>query len=249
MTSTLSSKVAVVTGGTSGIGLAIARRFAAEGATVFITGRRQEAIDAATAELTGDVTGVRADAADAADLEALYAAVRERAGRIDVLVANAGGGSFAPLGEITEEQYHQTFDTNVKGTLLTVQGALPLLADGASVILMSSTTSALGGGSFSVYAASKAAIRNFARSWAVDLKERGIRVNAIAPGPTLTPGLVGLVPDDQQQGLLETLAADVPLGRVADPDEIAAAALFLASPEASFVNGIELFADGGQAQV
>jgi NAD(P)-dependent dehydrogenase (short-subunit alcohol dehydrogenase family) len=249
MSNTLSSKVAVVTGGTSGIGLAIARRFAAEGATVFITGRRQEAIDAATAEIDGDVTGVRADAASAADLEALYAAVRERAGRIDVLVANAGGGSFAPLGEITEEQYHQTFDTNVKGTLLTVQGALPLLVDGASVILMSSTTSALGGGSFSVYAASKAAIRNFARSWAVDLKERGIRVNAIAPGPTLTPGLVGLVPDDQQQGLLDTLAADVPLGRVADPDEIAAAALFLASPEASFVNGVELFADGGQAQV
>jgi NAD(P)-dependent dehydrogenase (short-subunit alcohol dehydrogenase family) len=249
MSNTLSNKVAVVTGGTSGIGRAIARRFAAEGATVFITGRRQEAIDAATAELGGDVIGVRADAASAADLEALYTSVRERAGRIDVLVANAGGGSFAPLGEITEEQYHETFDSNVKGTLLTVQGALPLLVDGASVILMSSTTSALGGGSFSIYAASKAAIRNFARSWAVDLKERGIRVNAIAPGPTRTPGLLGLVPEDQQQGLLDALTAEVPLGRIGDPDEIAAAALFLASPEASFVTGIELFADGGQAQV
>jgi NAD(P)-dependent dehydrogenase (short-subunit alcohol dehydrogenase family) len=249
MPSTLSNKVAVVTGGSSGIGLAIARRFAAEGATVFLTGRRQEAIDAALEELDGDVIGVRADAASAPDLEALYGTVRERSGRIDVLVANAGGGSFAPLGQITEEQYHQTFDTNVKGTLLTVQGALPLLVDGASVILMSSTTSALGGASFSVYAASKAAIRNFARSWALDLKERAIRVNALAPGPTHTPGLVGLVPDDQQQGLLDTLASEVPLGRVADPDEIAAAALFLASAEASFVNGIELFADGGQAQV
>jgi NAD(P)-dependent dehydrogenase (short-subunit alcohol dehydrogenase family) len=249
MTDVLSNKIAVVTGGTSGIGLAIARRFAAEGAKVFITGRRPEALDAALAELDGDVTAARADATNAADLEALYATVREQAGRIDILVANAGGGSFAPLGEITEEQYHQTFDTNVKGTLLTVQGALPLLVDGASVILMSSTTSALGGASFSVYAASKAAIRNFARSWALDLKDRAIRVNALSPGPTHTPGLVGLVPDGQEQGLLDTLAGEVPLGRVADAVEIAAAALFLASDEASFVNGVELFADGGQAQV
>jgi NAD(P)-dependent dehydrogenase (short-subunit alcohol dehydrogenase family) len=249
MTDILSNKIAVVTGGTSGIGLAIARRFAAEGAKVFIAGRRQEALDAALAELDGDVIGVRADAGNAADLEALYATVREEAGRIDVLVANAGGGSFAPLGEITEEQYHQVFDTNVLGTLLTVQGALPLLVDGASVILMSSTTSALGGASFSIYAASKAAVRNFARSWALDLKERAIRVNALSPGPTHTPGLVGLVPDGQEQGLLDTLAGEVPLGRVAHPDEIAAAALFLASDQASFVNGVELFADGGQAQV
>jgi NAD(P)-dependent dehydrogenase (short-subunit alcohol dehydrogenase family) len=245
----LKDRVAVVTGGTSGIGLAIARRFADEGARVFITGRRQETLDAALAQLDGDVTGVQADASRAEDLERLYATVRDQAGRIDALVANAGGGSFAPLGEITEQQYHDTFDTNVKGTLLTVQGALPLLTDGASVTLMSSTTSAIGGASFSIYAASKAAIRNFARSWALDLKERGIRVNALAPGPTHTPGLVGLVPDGQEQGLLDTLAADVPLGRVADPAEIAAVALFLASPDASFVNGAEIFADGGQAQV
>ena len=249
MSQILDGKVAVVTGGTSGIGRAIAHRFAAEGATVFITGRRQEAIDAVSAEIEGDVTGVRADASNAADLEALYATVRERAGRIDVLVANAGGGSFAPLGQITEEQYHDTFDTNVKGTLLTVQGALPLLVDGASVIVMGSTAGALGGPAFSIYAASKAAIRNFARSWALDLKDRAIRVNALSPGPTHTPGLVGLVPDDQQQDLLDALADDVPLGRVAAPEEIAGAALFLASPDASFVNGIELFADGGQAQV
>jgi NAD(P)-dependent dehydrogenase (short-subunit alcohol dehydrogenase family) len=249
MTQVLAGKVAVITGGTSGIGLAIAQRYAAEGARLFVTGRRQEALDAAVAQIDGDVTGVRADASSAADVDALFAAVRESAGRIDVLVANAGGGSFAPLGAITEEQYHDTFDSNVKGTLLTVQGALPLLVDGASIVLMSSTTSALGGAAFSIYAASKAAIRNFARSWALDLKDRGIRVNALSPGPTLTPGLVGLVPDDQQQGLLDTMAADVPLGRVADPSEIAGAALFLASPDASFVNGAELFADGGQAQV
>jgi NAD(P)-dependent dehydrogenase (short-subunit alcohol dehydrogenase family) len=245
----LTGKVAVVTGGTSGIGLAIVRRFAAEGATVFSTGRRQEAIDTAAAELDGTVTFVRADASKIADLEVLYNAVREQADHIDVLVANAGGGAFAPLGQITEEAYYETFDTNVKGTLLTVQGALPLLVDGASVILTSSTTSALGGSAFSIYAASKAAVRNFARSWALDLKDRNIRVNAISPGPTLTPGLLGLVPDDQHEGLLGYLAGEVPLGRLADPSEIAGAALFLASDDASFVNGIELFADGGQAQV
>jgi NAD(P)-dependent dehydrogenase (short-subunit alcohol dehydrogenase family) len=175
--------------------------------------------------------------------------VHEQAGRIDVLVVNAGGGSFAPLGQITEQQYQETFDANVKGTLFTVQEALPLLVDGASVILMSSTASALGGASFSIYGASKAAVRNFARSWALDLKDRWIRVNALAPGPTHTPGLVGLAPEEQQQELLRTLAGDVPLARIAHPTEIAGAALFLASPDASFVNGIELFVDGGQAQV
>jgi NAD(P)-dependent dehydrogenase (short-subunit alcohol dehydrogenase family) len=249
MSDALTGKVAVVTGGTSGIGLAVVRRFAEEGATVYSTGRRQEAIDTAAAELDGKATFIRADASKATDLESLYETVRERSGHIDVVVANAGGGAFAPLGEITEEQYYDTFDTNVKGTLLTVQGALPLLVDGASVVLMSSTTSALGGASFSVYAASKAAVRNFARSWALDLKDRNIRVNALSPGPTHTPGLLGLVPEDQQQGLLDAVTGEVPLGRVADPSEIAGAALFLASPDASFVNGIELFADGGQAQV
>jgi NAD(P)-dependent dehydrogenase (short-subunit alcohol dehydrogenase family) len=249
MSHSLSNKVAVVTGGTTGIGLAIAQRFSAEGAKVFITGRRQEALDEAVERVGGDVVGVRADASDLADLDALYATVKERAGRIDVLVANAGGGSFAALGEITEEQYASTFDTNVKGVLFTVQKALPLLPDGASVILTGSTTSALGGAAFSVYAATKAAVRNFARSWMLDLKHRGIRVNVISPGPVKTPGLLGLVPADQQQGLLDTLSADVPLGRVGNPDEIANAALFLASTESSFVNGVELFADGGQAQV
>lgn len=249
MSSTLDGKVALVTGATSGIGQAIARRFAAEGARVFFTGRRQAAIAALESELGNGAVGIRADASVAADLDALYAEIGEQAGRLDVLVANAGGGSFAPLGQITEQQYHDTFDTNVMGTLFTVQGALPLLSDGASVILMSSTTSVLGGEAFSVYAASKAAIRNFARSWALDLKQRRIRVNALSPGPTHTPGLLGLVPAGQEQGLLDTLTGDVPLGRVAEPAEIAGAALFLASQDASFVNGIELFADGGQAQV
>ncbi|MCX4091774.1 SDR family NAD(P)-dependent oxidoreductase [Nocardia sp. alder85J] len=249
MSGTLDGKVAVVTGATSGIGLAIAQRFAAEGATLFITGRRPDALEAAVAQIEGEVIGVRADAASVADLDTLFATVRERAGRIDALVANAGGGSFLPLGQITEKHYDETFDANVKGTLFTVQGALPLLTDGASVVLMSSTTSVLGGKAFSVYAASKAAVRNFARSWALDLADRHIRVNALSPGPTRTPGLLGLVPDDQHSGLLDSLAGDVPLGRVADPAEIAGAALFLVSPDASFVNGTELFADGGQAQV
>jgi NAD(P)-dependent dehydrogenase (short-subunit alcohol dehydrogenase family) len=249
MTRILKGKIALVTGGNSGIGRAIVKRYVDEGARVYFTGRRQEAIDAVAAELGESAIGIRADASSPSDLEALFSTIREQAGHLDVLVANAGGGSFAPLGQITEQQYQDTFDSNVKGTLFTVQGALELLVDGASVILMSSTTSVLGGESFSVYSASKAAIRNFARSWALDLKARGIRVNAIAPGPIHTPGLVGLAPEGQAQGLLDTLAADVPLGRVGEPEEIAGVAVFLASPDASFVNGIELFADGGQAQV
>lgn len=248
MSTRLDGKVAVVTGGTSGIGLAIARRFAAEGAQVVITGRRQEALDHAVAELGEAVTGVQADAAKAEDLTRLYDHVRERAGRIDVLVANAGGGSFGALGAITEAEVDETFATNVKGTLLTVQASLDLLEDGASVILLSSNSSVTGGAAFSVYAATKAAIRNFARSWMLDLKERGIRVNALAPGPTRTPGLTGLVPDHGVDELLANLAAEIPLGRVADPAEIAGVALFLASDDASFVNGIELVADGGQSQ-
>lgn len=245
----LQEKVAVVTGATSGIGLAIAKRFAAEGAQVVITGRRPEALAAAVAELGPDAHGVQADASSLADLERLFAEVTERHGGIDILVANAGGGSFAPLGEITEQQYDETFATNVKGTVFTVQGALPLLRPGASVILTGSTAGATGGAAFSIYGATKAAIRNLARSWALDLRGRDIRVNVLSPGPTRTPGLEGLAPAAETEALMETLAADVPLGRVAHPDEIAAAALFLASDASSFVHGAELFADGGQAQV
>ncbi|MEU4246823.1 SDR family oxidoreductase [Amycolatopsis sp. NPDC026612] len=245
----LENKTAVVTGSSTGIGLAIAKRFAAEGAHVFITGRRKEALDDAIAEIGGDVTAVRADSANLADLDGLYRAVAERGRGLDVLVANSGGGSFAPLGEITEEQFDATFDTNVKGVVFAVQKALPLLNANASIILTGSTASTRVDPAFSVYGATKAAVRNFARGWATDLKGTGTRVNVLSPGPTRTPGLLGLVAEDERQGLIDTLAAQVPLGRVGEPAEIAAAALFLASEEASFVNGVEFFVDGGLAQV
>jgi NAD(P)-dependent dehydrogenase (short-subunit alcohol dehydrogenase family) len=251
MSGKLEGRVAVVTGGNSGIGLATAKRFVAEGAYVFITGRRQAELDRAVQEIGPRAVGMRADSSNLADLDGLYDRVKIEKGRIDVLFANAGGGSMLPLGSITEEQYEDTFGRNVKGVLFTVQKALPLLVDGASVILTGSTAAAGGTPAFSVYAASKAAVRAFARNWILDLKERRIRVNVISPGPTRTPGLVDLAGPDaaQQQGLLDHMAAQVPLGRVGDPDEIARAAVFLASDDASFVTGAELFVDGGEAQV
>ena len=247
----LAGKIAVVTGGTSGIGFASAKRFAAEGARVFITGRRRAELDKAIAAISGNATGIQADSAKMADLNRLYAQMKADAGRIDILFANAGGGSNLPLGSITEEQYDDTFGRNVKGVLFTVQKALPLLVDGASVILTGSTASIVAIPAFSIYGASKAALRSFARHWTLDLKERRIRVNVLSPGPTKTPGLLGLAGDDRtaQQGMLDQMASELPLGRVADPDEIASAALFLASDDSSFVTGAELFADGGQAQV
>jgi NAD(P)-dependent dehydrogenase (short-subunit alcohol dehydrogenase family) len=247
----LAGKVAVVTGGTTGIGLASAKRFAAEGARVFITGRRQVELDKAVAAIGGNGSGVRADSAKMADLNRLYSQVKADAGRIDILFANAGGGSNLPLGSITEEQYDDTFGRNVKGVLFTVQKALPLLVDGASVILTGSTASIVAMPAFSVYGASKAALRSLARHWTLDLKERRIRVNVLSPGPTKTPGLLDLAGDDRaaQQGMLDQMASELPLGRVADPEEIASAALFLASDDSSFVTGVELFVDGGQAQV
>lgn len=246
----LEGKIAIVTGGTSGIGLATARHFAAEGALVMVTGRRQTELDNAVAAIPG-IYGMRVDSADMTDLDRLFGRIAADMGRIDILFVNAGGGSLLPLGEITEEQYEDTFGRNVKGVLFTVQKALPLLAAGASVILVGSTAGSSGIPAFSVYAASKAAVRSFARSWIVDLKGRQIRVNTLSPGSTKTPGLLALAGPESthQQAMLDDFAAQTPLGRVGDADEIAKAAVFLASEDSSFVNGIELFVDGGQAQI
>lgn len=251
MNAKFENKVVVVTGGTSGIGYATAARFAAEGASVFITGRRQKELDDAVKTIRGRVTGVQGDMSSLADIDRLYDAVQQKHSHIDVLFANAGGGTMLPLGAITEEHYEDIFGSNVKGVIFTVQKALPLLRDGASVILTGSTTGSTGTAAFSIYSASKAAVRNLARSWTLDLKDRGIRVNVVSPGPAKTPGLVGLAGQDkeQQQSLLDYLASQVPLGRVADPDEIANVVLFLGSDESSFVAGAEFFVDGGQAQI
>lgn len=248
--SKLDGKVAVITGANSGIGLASAKRFAQEGARVFMTGRRQRELDAAVVEVGNGARGVLGDVASLADLDRLYDVVRAEAGRIDVLFANAGGGEFASLSEITEEHYERTFAANVKGTLFTVQKALPLLVNGASVILTGSTAASTGSPAFSVYAASKAAIRSFARNWILDLAPRGIRVNVLVPGPTSTPGLHGLSSTEEaKRAFVAAMEAQIPLGRMGTTDETAAAALFLASDDSSFVNGSELFADGGQAQI
>ncbi len=251
MTKRLENKIAVVTGATSGIGLSTAKLFAAEGARVYITGRRKDALDKAAAAIGRGAVGVQADSAKNEDLDKLFAQVKVEHGRLDTLVVNAGGGTMLPLGQITEEQVDDTFGRNVKAVIFTVQKALPLLGKGSSVVLTGSTAGTEGTAAFSVYSASKAAVRNLARSWALDLKGTGIRVNVVSPGATRTPGLVELAGDDkeQQQGLLDYLASRIPLGRVGESEEIAKATLFLASDDASFVNGAELFADGGQAQV
>lgn len=249
MNKQLDGKIALVTGGTSGIGLATAQVLAAQGAQVFITGRRQAELDAAVDTIGAAATGIRADASKLAELDAVYAQIAKQAGRLDILFANAGGGDMQPLGAISEEHFDRIFGTNVRGMVFTVQKALPLLVDGASIILTGSTTSVKGTASFSVYSASKAAVRNFARSWALDLKDRGIRVNVVSPGPVRTPGLGDLVPDEHRQGLFDALAAQVPLGRLGEPEEIGKVVAFLGSEAASFINGAELFADGGMAQI
>jgi len=246
----LEGKVAVVTGGNSGIGLATARRFAAEGAHVFITGRRQNELDAAVKQIGRQATGVQGDVANLTDLDRLYAAVKQQQGRIDILFANAGGGALAPLGAITEEHFDKTFGVNVKGLLFTVQKALPLFRDGGSIILNASITASKGMEAFSVYSATKAAVRSFARCWTVDLKNRRIRVNAISPGPIDTPGYKNLgLTEEQMEEFTKNVVTTVPMGRMGDPDEIAKAALFLASDDSSYVTGIELFVDGGMAQI
>lgn len=245
----LEGKIAVITGGNSGIGLATAKRFVAEGAEIFITGRRQEELDRAVEEIGSGVTAVQGDVSRLDDLERLFAAVRAKSGRLDVLFANAGLGKLAPLGTIDEASFDLTFDVNVKGTLFTVQKALPLMQAGGSIILTGSTTGSTGTPAFSVYSATKAAIRNFARSWALDLRGTGIRVNVLSPGATETPGLKGLVKAGEEDALLESFATQIPLGRVGHPEETAAVALFLASDESSFMTGSEVFVDGGDAQV
>lgn len=245
----LEGKTALVTGGSAGIGLAAAVRLAAEGAHVFVTGRRKAELDAAV-ETIGSATAVTGDIADLADLDRIYEAVRDRGQGLDVLFANASVAAFAPLEQITEEHFDTLFGINVRGTLFTVQKALPLLNDGASVILNGSTNVDAGDEAFGVYAASKAATRSFARTWANELKGRGIRVNAVTPGPTDTPGLSGLAPDPEEAaGLRQALAAQVPLGRLGRPEEIAAAVAFLASDQSSFITGTSLYVDGGLNQI
>ena len=246
----LTRKIAFITGGNSGIGLATAKRFVAEGAYVYITGRRKAELETATRDIGDNVTALQGDVSNLADLDRWYETVKRNHDHIDVLFANAGGGEFARLGEIREAHFDKTFAINVRGMLFTVQKALPLLRRGASVILMASTAGSSGIEAFSVYAATKAAVRSFARSWTLDLKPRGIRVNAISPGPIETPGLSGLASTPEQAKLFKAAQeASVPLGRLGTPDEVASAVAFLASDNSSFMAGAELFVDGGARQV
>ena len=240
----LQGKVAVITGGTTGIGFAAAKLFVEEGAFVFITGRRQKELDQAVKAIGSNVAGVQGDVANLADLDRLYKTVEAKGRRIDIVFANAGFAEFASLGSITEEHFDRLFNVNVKGALFTVQKALPLLNDGGSIILTGSVGSVKGTPAFWVYGATKAAIRNFVRAWTIELKDRRIRSNVLSPGPTETP-LVGQQPADAIARIVST----IPMGRMGEPDEIAKAALFLASDDSSFVTGIELFVDGGRAQV
>src|ERR1700736_5445477 len=246
----LDGKIALVTGANSGIGLATAKRFVNEGAYVFITGRRDAELTAAAREIGKNVAAVQGDVSNLGDLDRLFARIKQDKGRLDVLFANAGTAKLAPLGTITEEFYESIFDVNVKGLLFTVQKALPLMPDGASIVLNASVVGSKGLPANSVYSATKAAVRSFARTWTTDLKGRRIRVNAISPGPIDTEGLNDLVASTGAgEQRLKMLSNSVPLGRLGIPDEIAKAVVFLASDESSYVTGTELFVDGGFAQV
>jgi NAD(P)-dependent dehydrogenase (short-subunit alcohol dehydrogenase family) len=246
----LSGKIALVTGGNSGIGLATAKLFAEEGAKVVITGRRQEALDEAARIIAPSVLAVQGDVAKMADLDRLFSTIKNKFGHLDVLFANAGFPEFAPLGQVTEDQFDRQFDTNVKGLFFTVQKALPLLRDGSSIILTASGAGQKGMEASSVYAATKAAVRSFARTWTTDLKGRKIRVNAVSPGPIDTPifGKMG-ISEEQAQGFKQAVAGMVPMGRIGTVEEVARTVLFLASSDSSYITGIDLAADGGLAQV
>jgi len=246
----LDGKVALVTGGTSGIGLAAAKALAAEGAHMYITGRRERELAASVEEIGRNASGVRGDVSDVGDLERLYAQIRDEKGRLDILFANAGIAKYATLGNITEELYDSIFNVNVKGVLFTVQKALPLMPEGASIILNASVVGSKGLSSNSVYSATKAAIRSFARTWTTDLKDRRIRVNAISPGTIDTPGLNDLLASGEAGDKRRKMVTSaIPLGRFGRPDEVAKAVVFLASDDSSYITGAELFVDGGFAQV
>ncbi|KEQ02255.1 SDR family NAD(P)-dependent oxidoreductase [Pseudorhizobium pelagicum] len=240
-------KVAVVTGGSSGIGFAIAQKMAAQGMRVIITGRRRDALDRAVTQLGGDAVGIVADVSSTAGLDALFSEIMTGFGSIHTLVANAGGGVHAPLGKITEAAYDQQFDTNVKGIVFTVQGALPLMEPGSSIVIVGSTASIDPGPTMSIYGATKAAVRNLMRSWVSDLKGTGIRINIVSPGPTNTQSLRDAFGENAAEGMA-FLKNKSPIGRIGEPEEIAEVAAFLASDAASYVNGVELFADGGASQ-
>jgi len=251
MNSQFDGKVALVTGGNSGIGLATARLFAQRGATVYITGRRQKELDEAVREIGPAATGIQGDVSRLGDIERVYRTIREQKGRLDILFANAGVAEFASLGEINEEHFDKQFDVNVKGTLFTVQGALPLMQAGSAIVLNASVVSIKGNPAFSVYSATKAALRSFARGWAVDLKGKGIRVNAVSPGVIPTPGYHTSLGMTQQQldDYIQAVTPAIPLGRTGTTDEVAKTVAFLASDESSYITGIELFVDGGQGQI
>jgi NAD(P)-dependent dehydrogenase (short-subunit alcohol dehydrogenase family) len=249
----LEGKIALITGGNSGIGLATAKRFVSEGAYVYITGRRESELASAVKEVGRNVTGVQGDVSDLGDLDRLFAQIKREKGKLDIVFANAGVAAYARFGELTEEHYDSIFNINVKGLLFTVQKALPLMPDGASIILNASIVASKGLPANSVYSATKAAVRSFARTWTTDLKDRHIRVNAVSPGPIETPGLNDLVASSGAGGAgeqrMKALSNAVPLGRLGAPDEIAKAVVFLASDDSSYVTGTELFVDGGFAQV
>jgi NAD(P)-dependent dehydrogenase (short-subunit alcohol dehydrogenase family) len=250
ITKPLDGKIAVITGGNSGIGLATAQRFVEEGAYVYIVGRRQSELNTAVNQIGKNVTGIQGDVSNLSDLDRLYDIVKQQKGRIDILFANAGIIGLLPLGSITEDHFDKIFSVNVKGLLFTVQKALPLFQNGGSIILITSIAGSKGFEGLSVYSATKAAIRSFARTWTVDLKYRKIRVNAVSPGPIDTPMTSSMVQTEKQgEQLKTTLLSTVPLGRIGSPDEVAKAVSFLASDDSSYVTGIELFVDGGQAQI